>query len=153
MANHPAHILDSKGKYSPSSFIPFCSFGTKPLGVKDDGFDIPVCDIFNPIIHNDQLCYETDLEPLRSYNTRVAIEQLKIGLVLILDYNDDRQLEPVLGTKSSVMEDQLYFDHNDGNPSIMYFDTISKIKQSEKLIYKDFYFRPSVLIWRGAVQS
>ena len=48
VSNHPVHILNSNGNFSPSAFIPFCSFGEDILGVKVKEFDIPVCSIFKP---------------------------------------------------------------------------------------------------------
>ena len=63
-SNHPVHILDRQGNISPSSFIPFCSFGNdmKSMGREMKGFDVPVCDSFEAKIRNDQLCYEVDLQ-------------------------------------------------------------------------------------------
>ena len=63
-SNHPVHILDEEGNFSPSSFIPFCAFGNdmKSMGREINGFDDPVCDSFEAKIRNDQLCYEVDLE-------------------------------------------------------------------------------------------
>ena len=45
LSNHPVHIL--KNKFSTSSFIPFCSFGKKFIGERDNEFYIPVCNIFS----------------------------------------------------------------------------------------------------------
>ena len=63
----------------------------KIMGKKINGFDDPVCDSFEAKIRNDQLCYEVDLEKLKD-KKRIK-EQLKSGLVLILDYNLERQSE------------------------------------------------------------
>ena len=62
--NHPVHILDRDGNYSPSAFIPFCSFGevSKDVGVELEQFDIPVCTSFEPKVFKNQLCYQMDLE-------------------------------------------------------------------------------------------
>ncbi len=40
-SNHPAHILNINGKFSSSSFIPFCFFGDKGIGSYVAGFDLP----------------------------------------------------------------------------------------------------------------
>ena len=64
--NHPVHILNNKGDFSPSAFIPFCSFGDEFIGAKINGFDLPVCDIFKAKNVYDQICYETDLQKLKS---------------------------------------------------------------------------------------
>ena len=42
VTNHPVHILNNDGKFSPSSFIPFCSFGEDFIGSKVNQFEIPV---------------------------------------------------------------------------------------------------------------
>ena len=91
-SNHPVHIIDQEGKLSPSAFIPFCQFGrdTLSMGVKIDQFDFPVCNSFQAQVLNDQLCYQVDLE---QFKHRDNIENnLKSGLVLIIDYNKDRQV-------------------------------------------------------------
>ena len=93
ISNHPVHILNSDGNFSPSAFIPFCSFGEDILGVKVKEFDIPVCNIFKPKLQYDQLCYETDLEILiNKKDTNIGELQRDIGLILVLDYNEDRQI-------------------------------------------------------------
>merc|ERR1712074_371782 len=48
VSNHPVHILNDEGGFSPSSFIPFCSFGDEFIGVKVNQSDVPVCNIFKP---------------------------------------------------------------------------------------------------------
>ena len=90
--NHPVHIIDDKGALSPSSFIPFCSFGEdmEILGTRIEDFDIPICNSFQAKIKYDQLCYELDLQKLKN-NTDIE-DKLKSGLFLVLDYNEDRQL-------------------------------------------------------------
>ena len=82
--NHPVHILNDEGEFSPSSFIPFCSFGEKILGAKFEKFDVPVCNIFKPRIYFDQYCYEKDLQELKSSNIKTLENQLEIGLTLVI---------------------------------------------------------------------
>ena len=91
VTNHPVHI-DDKGALSPSSFIPFCSFGEDMdvMGTKLKEFEIPICNSFRAKIKRDQLCYELDLQKLK--NNSLIKEQLQFGLFLVLDYNEDRQL-------------------------------------------------------------
>ena len=92
VTNHPVHIIDDKGALSPSSFIPFCSFGEDMdvMGTKLIEFEIPICNSFRAKIKSDQLCYELDLQKLK--NDTLIKEQLQFGLFLVLDYNEDRQL-------------------------------------------------------------
>ena len=72
MANHPVHILDREGTLSPSSFIPFCSFGDdmKSMGREINEFHVPVCDSFEAKTRNEQLCYEVDLEKYKKIKLR-----------------------------------------------------------------------------------
>ena len=90
--NHPVHILNNEGEFSPSSFIPFCIFGDEYVGVKINEFDKPVCNIFKPRIYIDQLCFETDLHLLKDENEENVRKQLEFGLTLVLDFNEDRQI-------------------------------------------------------------
>ena len=91
ITNHPVHILDKDGEYSPSAFIPFCEFqgNMSVMGVKIDQFDVPVCNSFQEKILNDQLCYEVDLQNLKQENYD---KDLKLGLAFLMDYNEDRNL-------------------------------------------------------------
>ena len=91
ISNHPVHIHNEGGQLSPSAFIPFCEFGgnMSTMGVKIDQFDIPVCNSFQAKILNDQLCYEVDLEMLRNSNN--IKNDIKLGLALLMDYNEDKQ--------------------------------------------------------------
>ena len=91
VSNHPVHILNNEGKFTTSSFIPFCSFGKTFIGDKVNEFDIPVCNIFLPRIHFDQLCFETDIQKLK--DSKKIEDQLEMGLTLVLDYNEERQID------------------------------------------------------------
>ena len=90
--NHPVHIIDDRGKLSPSAFIPFCSFGDdfKTMSMTIENFSLPVCNSFRAVTHKDQVCYQVDLEKFRKKDT--LKEQLSTGLVLIFDYNEDRSI-------------------------------------------------------------
>ena len=123
VANHPVHIVDEKGGLSPSALIPFCSFGgdIKSLGTNHGDFPIPVCDKFRAKVKNNQVCYELDLEQLK--NEENIEDQLKTGLVLILDYNEDRQLKKTNELFSKVKEN--LFIHKDEDMAHIYLDSIS----------------------------
>ena len=60
------------------------------MSIKIDKFSLPVCNSFKAVVHKDQLCYQVELEKLRKKEN--LKEQLMNGLVLILDYNEDRNL-------------------------------------------------------------
>ena len=60
------------------------------MGVIIDQFSVPVCNSFQDKILNDQLCYEVDLEQFKNKDN--IEKDLKLGLVFIMDYNEDRQV-------------------------------------------------------------
>ena len=122
--NHPVHIFEKNGTPSPTAFIPFCSFGGKmeTVGAKSPNFDVPVCNSFKTQIRNDQLCYQIDLEDYR--NSTNIEKQLKEGLVLILDYNEERQM--IRNKLKEKNEKGLFLSSDDKNSVQVYLDTISK---------------------------
>ena len=80
------------GNLSPSAFLPFCSFGDDldSMSINIDNFSLPVCNSFRAVAHKDQVCYQVDLEKFKKKDN--LKEQLPTGLVLILDYNEDRNM-------------------------------------------------------------
>ena len=52
-----------------------------------------MCNIFTPKLQYDQICYETDLDLLiNKEDPNIRELQREIGLILVLDYNEDRQI-------------------------------------------------------------
>ena len=128
VTNHPVHIKNGKGKLSPSSFIPFCSFGQNMsvMGTHIDNFDVPVCNCFESVIHNDQLCYQVDLEKYKDEDT--LEKQLQFGLVIILDENEDRQF---IANKNKLTERQRdVFSSDEEEGFQIHLDTLSKYHTS-----------------------
>ena len=123
--NHPVHIYDENGSLSPTAFIPFCSFGgdMNIVGTASKQFNIPVCSSFKPQIRNDQLCYQINLEDFKDTNN--VEKQLKEGLVLILDYNEERQI-PKYQTSNSTEKEGFYFASDDQKLVQIHLETISK---------------------------
>ena len=124
--NHPVHIINEKANLSPSAFIPFCEFGgiMTAMGVKIEGFHIPVCNTFQAKIFNDQLCYEVDLNKFKNENN--IKNQLKLGLSFLMDYNKDRQIT-LNQTYEKLMEDGLVrriMNFNDNQQAFIYLNTI-----------------------------
>ena len=129
VTNHPVHILNINETFSPSAFIPFCAFGEdmKAMGKEVDGFDHHVCNSFKAKIRNDQLCYEEfkDKDNIK--------EQIKSGLVLILDYNEERQSETykIQGKRKTTK-----FREIKENDVQIFLDTKSKVVQ----VFDNFFF-------------
>ena len=59
------------------------------MGVKIPQFDVPVCNSFKAKVLNGRLCYEVDMKDL---SRKANFNDLKKGLVFVLDYNKDRQI-------------------------------------------------------------
>ena len=128
MTNHPVHILNKDGGLSPSSFIPFCSFGEEFIGKKIDYFDIPICSIFNPKHYFDQLCYETDLHKLKD-NDKIE-KQLEKGFTLVLDYNEDREIGCEESQQGIHNLKTIYSNENDKTSFSMFVNTISTVNNN-----------------------
>ena len=93
IVNHPVHILgnsNSSNGLSPSSFIPLCDFGENfnITGIKIDQFNIPICNIFEAKIFNDQLCYEVDLNKFKASFSQSSLNK---GFTFYVDLNEDKQ--------------------------------------------------------------
>ena len=121
--NHPPHILNEDGNKSLSSFIPFCSFGNNmtAMGTEVKGFDIPVCNSFKAKVIHDQLCYEVDLKKYEKKENRE--NELKHGLFLVLDLNEDRQSFGCEIIKNDKTE---FFNNEKENSFQIHLDTISR---------------------------
>ena len=123
--NHPVHIRDRDGSLAPSAFIPFCSFGNdmEAMGIKIEGFDIPVCNSFKKKVFIDALCYEIELEKFK--NGSNIKEQLQAGLVLVLDFNEDHQLHYDYTKNES--KELKFVEKDDTESARIYLDTLSII--------------------------
>ena len=89
----------SSGLLSPSAFIPFCELAgdASLLGRRVAGFDVPVCDKFEPTVVEGQICYrlETDryFKQLRREREGGGDGKEREGLTLVLDYNEERNIQ------------------------------------------------------------
>ena len=101
------------------------------MGKKIEKFSIPVCNSFKAKIQNNQLCYEVDLN--KHYDKKSLKEGLEVGLVLLVDFNLDRQvngssnIEPNNDDKLSFAS-KFKFQNNPGRSSIF----ISAIGMEQK---------------------
>ena len=106
ITNHPVHIVDEDKVFSPSSFIPFCEFGgnMSMMGMKINNFDFPICNSFRPTILENRLCYKVDVSEIVP---KPSLQELFEGLILVLDYNEDRQFYKP-NSKSMAYEEQTF---------------------------------------------
>lgn len=125
------HILNPEGDFSPSAFIPFCVFGNNMnnLGQQIDDFDVPVCNVFVAKNWNDRVCYELDLNLLKHKDD--INHQLKDGLLLVLDFNEERQLEKYSNLEK-VAKIRNYFYEDEENSVQVHIDTIGKNKKDSE---------------------
>ena len=122
LSNHPVHIMKDKRNLSSSSFIPYCYFGVESnqFGLEIDGFEFPVCNIFKVKVLNDQLCYEVDINEIIEKDT--SEKDLKAGLTLLVDYNEDRTVH-LLDNTDKPDKDK---DIDDEDKMMIYIHSIGK---------------------------
>ena len=88
---HPVHLTPSdEGKLPPSALIPFCSYQSDKdqIGKKEAELDnLTVCDKFEPINLEGQLCYSLDLAKVVKGSTKTGKTN---GLWILLDPNPFR---------------------------------------------------------------
>ena len=82
---HPPHLIDFSGSLTPAALIPFCAYQTDMtlLGQTRQDLPFPVCDKFQPVVFEGQLCYSLDLATLNlELETKPHKEH---GLLLLID--------------------------------------------------------------------
>ena len=125
---HPVHF-QSNNKTFPSAFIPYCEFGgnMSRMGLQlEDPSHVPLCNIFQAKILNDQLCYEVDLNTFSDKNN--IEKELKIGFNFLMDYNEDRQVtinHNVSNKNIGLAKSVASSDQNEH--AFVYLNTIGKI--------------------------
>ena len=150
-ANHPVHIIKDTLVF-PSAFIPFCDFGENmsAIGVKLIQFSVKVCNSFQEIMHNDQLCYEVDLN---KFSNKYNIErQLKSGFTFIMDYNEDRQVTYEEGFKTSEYDSLVHEigKSDEDQHAFIYLDTIGKKTLTILKVEHQIFLEPVKLIGEDA---
>ena len=94
------------------------------LGQKIDAFEVPVCNIFQATIWNNQLCYKMDLNNLKD---ELDIKyQLKDGIAFILDFNEERQFENVVTQEGNEIKVRNYIFEEEDNSVQVHLDSIGK---------------------------
>ena len=83
MSLHPVHLVpDSKGHLPPSAFVPLCSYQSVFLGQETPELNLTVCDKFESIFLDGQLCYKLDLPKIGKKPTKEGKEN---RLFLLMD--------------------------------------------------------------------
>ena len=79
---HPPHLLDSDGSLMPAAFIPICAYQGQLLGKTSPEFNFTACDLFEPTLVKDQLCYSLNSTKMKNWKTKPNSEN---GLALVID--------------------------------------------------------------------
>ena len=130
VSNHPVAIQDKEGNLSPSSLIPFCSFGTEMLGVEVPNMTFLACNIFKPTIYQGQLCYQADVEKYRKHQT---FQGKRSGLMMVIDVNSERSVSVEnyeRENRAQISKQNVYFgnDHEvDVNAAVIHIGTLTQL--------------------------
>ena len=93
------------------------------LGKRIKNFSIPVCSGFHPVLYLDQICFELDIKKV--IGDHHDIDEIKFGLTLLLDYNEDRQvnyqIQQLQAREENPLEELLKLD--DQEQAIIYLNT------------------------------
>ena len=131
MMNHPVHLIDGEGKLLPSALIPFCDFGGDMswIGKKIEEFDLPVCNSFRRSLLKGQLCYELDVN--QTTEQQFSGDQLRMGLTLLMDNNEDRMISDKNNTGQSLNSEKNLIrniiDFEELHKAYIHIDTISML--------------------------
>ena len=79
---HPPHLMDSDGKLMPAAFIPICAYQGHLLGVTSPELNFTACDLFEPTLVQNQLCYSLNFTKTKNWKTKTTSEN---GLLLVID--------------------------------------------------------------------
>ena len=137
-SNHPPHFTLEDRFLKPSAFIPFCGFGgnAEDLGFHYPNFSIPFCSSFEPITLNDEVCYEIDI---RERFPKIKEEDLKLGLLLLIDFNEDKQFHSMREHEDLFKDNNIFKNlasQADGAQMKIYIKTIGC---SYKLLISTFH--------------
>ena len=129
IVSHPVHIIDNRGHFYPSAFIPFCSvFGNmETAGVKVDNFSLPVCTSFKKTILNGQLCYQIDVNRFITKDTMTTLQ--KGGLSILVDVNAEyKRIEISSREEVKIFQDftEEFMRKKESDKIMVHLDTISK---------------------------
>ena len=96
------------------------------MGVHIKESYLPICNRFTAEILNDQLCYTIDINKYKDEED--FQEQLKLGLVFLMDYNEDRQvtLNDSQDNKNIANLVNNIDESNDDKNALIYLNTIGQ---------------------------
>ena len=86
-----------------------------------------MCDIFKARNVYDQICYESDLQKFISNDSQRLVKQLEKGLMLVLDYNEERQMFNFI---SKIQSNEMKEYDGDEDSFTIHLDSKSKKNKS-----------------------
>ena len=102
------------------------------MGLLINQFSFPICKSFRAKVFKDQLCYE--LNPNEYINHGNLQESLRVGLTLVIDNNEDREVTEVFDEKIKEVFDNnildILFQKKDSRTSTIHILTIGKLNNS-----------------------
>ena len=116
------------------------------LGQKIDDFEVPVCNVFAAKNWNDRICFELDLNKLKVEDDTY---QLKDGILLILDFNEERQFAKE-GNSEKVQKVRNYFYVDEDTSVQVHLDSIGNNKNKDCKTNVS-HRRSCKVEWRGGI--
>ena len=106
VSNHPVHMFNTNGSMMPSSFIPYCSLGSRLglVGAYMTNSTFPFCNMFQLTAYEGQLCYRLDISKDLS-KQRDFYQGKDSGLMLVIDTNKEKFLNILNGKKKTQLGD------------------------------------------------
>ena len=104
----PPHLVDSKGKLTPSALIPFCAYDgdMNITGQFISGIDFPICNKFKATILDGQLCYAIDMKDV--LKEKVTRPGRGFGLMLAIEQKVKKSKEGSHNFEASLRQGRLY---------------------------------------------
>ena len=123
------------------------------VGQKIDGFGQPMCNSFQAKLFNDRLCYEVDLNKFSNNNN--IRNELKLGFVFFLDYNEDRQVTFDRGNEKVSIVSSQFVNTTTTTEAHIYLNTIGNLslEMLNNTINKYYFFRACNVSWGRPIQS
>ncbi len=132
---HPPHLLDSQGRLTPAALIPFCAYrgNLTTTGKFIDGLSFPVCNKFQTITLEGQLCYSLNISSILPPTTKKTKSGISKGIFLAIDLDNDQGSydNRDLDKNENLQED----DSNDLNMMSIHINTMSRISYSRAGMY------------------
>ena len=132
--------MDNDGNLLPTAFIPYCEIGgdlsSVSINISSHFKHFPVCNIFKPKVHKNQICYEVDINLYGDSTSRFTR-----GLIFLMDYNVDRQFVniqrgyPKLGVKTNNLRTIVDNSEDLSNEASVIIQTIGKFREGGKVFY------------------